>query len=109
MKYLMEGINRLHKIIEAIDAIDKDYFDEENHKNRFKDNQIGYYHVEVGPYDDEYTFYPYSNQEEMKNINNVLNILKKDFSERCLELHKIAIDKLEHSIYSIKNNLEVEE
>lgn len=109
MKYLMEGINRLHKIIEAIDDIDKDYFDEENPRNRFKDNQIGYYHVEVGPYDDEYTFYPYSNQEEMKNINNVLNILKKDFSERCLELHKIAIDKLEHSIYSIKNNLKVEE
>lgn len=109
MKYLLRGINEINKIIEAIDAIDKDYFGEDDPRSRFKDNQIGYYHVEVGPYDDEYTFYPYSNQEEMKNINNVLNILRKDFSERCLELHKKAIDKLEYSINSIKNNLKVEE
>lgn len=109
MKYLLKGIKEINEIIKAIDAIDKDYFGEDDPRNRFKDNQIGYYHVEVGPYDDEYTFYPYSNQEEMKNINNVLNILKKDFSERCLELHKKAIDKLEYSINSIKNNLKVEE
>lgn len=108
MKYILSEINRLNEIIKAIDTIEEDYFGsvEDNPRRRFKDNQIGYYHVEVGHYDDEYTFYPYSNQEEMKSINNVLNILRKDFSERCLELHKTAIDKLE---CSIKNDLKVEE
>ena len=106
MKYLLKGINEINETLKAIDDIDRYYFGkvDDSTTRQFKDNQFGYYEVEVGPYDDEYTFHPYNDQERMKTIYNTLNIVRKDFSERCLELHKKAVEKLE---YSIKNNLEV--
>lgn len=107
MKYIMREINRINEIMKAIDEIDAEYFGpiDDDNRRKFKNNQLGYYTVEVGYYDDEYTFNPYSDQEKMINICNTLNTIRKDFSERCLELHKEAVDKIE---YSIKNNLRVE-
>lgn len=106
MKYLLKGIKEINETLKTIDDIDKHYFGkiDDNTTRQFKDNQFGYYDVEVGPYDDEYTFHPYDDQERMKTIYNTLNIIRKDFSEICLELHKKVVEKLEHSI---KNNLEV--
>lgn len=106
MKYLLKGIKEINGTLKAIDDIDEYYFGkiDDSTTRQFKDNQFGYYDVEVGPYDDEYTFHAYDDQERMKTIYNTLNIIRKDFSERCLELHKKVVEKLE---YSIKNNLEV--
>ena len=104
MKYIVKGIDEINKIMKAIDAIDEEYFGkiDDSDRRKFKNGQLGYYDVEVGFYDDEYTFHPYSDQEKMKAIFNVLNIIRSDFSEMCIELHKRAIDKLE---YSIENKL----
>lgn len=108
MKYIVKGIDEINKIMKAIDAIDENYFGkiDDSDRRKFKNGQLGYYDVEVGFYDDEYTFYPYSDQEKMKAIYNVLNIIRSDFSEMCIELHKSAIDKLE---YSIENKLKKDE
>lgn len=100
MKYLLKGIKEINETLKAIDDIDEHYFGDldDSTTRKFKDNQFGYYDVEVGPYDDEYTFHAYDDQERMKTIYNTLNIIRKDFSEMCLELHKAAVEKLEHSI-----------
>lgn len=100
MKHIVKGIDEINKIMKAIDAIDEEYFGklDDSDRRKFKNGQLGYYDVYVGHYEDEYTFYPYSDQEKMKAIYNVLNIIRSDFSEMCIELHKRAIDKLEYSI-----------
>lgn len=92
--------------MEAIDFIDEIYFGniDNSYSRQFKDGQLGYYKIEEGPYDDDFTFCPYSNQEKMKAIYNVLKILRRDFSERCLELNKKAVDKLE---YNLNNDLKI--
>ena len=79
MKYLLKGINEINETLKAIDDIDRYYFGkvDDSTTRQFKDNQFGYYEVEVGPYDDEYTFHPYNDQERMKTIYNTLKKKKK--------------------------------
>lgn len=96
--------------MEAIDFIDERYFGDidNSYRRQFKDGelgcQIGYYKIEEGPYDDDFIFCPYKDQEKMKAIYNVLKILRRDLSERCLELNKKVVDKLE---YNLNNNLKI--
>lgn len=92
--------------MKSINAIDEYYFGSIDDSNNrvFKDNQIGYFIKDY--YSDEYTFHPYDNQEQMKNIYNALNIIRKDFSEVCLGLYKSAVNKLEYSIKEKQNKEE---
>ena len=108
MKHILEVIYKINKTMETIDFIDEMYFGniDNSHSRKFKDGQLGYYKIESGPYNDDFTFHPYDDQEKMKAIFNVLKILRRDFSERCLELNKKAVDKLE---YSLNNDLKIEE